>query len=224
VLFPFGYGLSYTMFSYSNPKVSATTFRDADGISVSVDITNTGNVAGKEVVQVYVHDHKSCLARPPKELKGFAKVDLLPGETKSVTIPLDFRAFAFYHPAYKQWITEAGEFDILVGPSSADIRSAHTVSLQSTLELPSLLNRGSTMGEWLEDPSGSQVLGPILQQIKAGLQANFGGAEGADIGFDPMDFLKDMPLTDLFNFLGSALPMSPEAIVDGLLGQVHKPG
>ncbi len=112
--FPFGYGMSYTTFIYKNPKVSAVTFRDVDGLTVSVDVTNTGKVAGKEVVQVYVHDRKSRLVRPPKELKGFAKVELQPGETKTVTLALDFRAFAYYHPAYKQWITEDGEFDILI--------------------------------------------------------------------------------------------------------------
>jgi len=113
VLFPFGHGLSYTTFAYSHPQVSAATFKDVDGLTVSVDVTNTGPVAGKETVQVYVHDQKSRLVRPPKELKGFAKVELQPGETKTVTTQLDLRAFAYYHPAYKQWITESGEFEYL---------------------------------------------------------------------------------------------------------------
>ena len=77
VQFPFGFGMSYTTFEYKNPKVSAVNFKDVDGLIVSVDVTNTGKLAGKEVVQVYVHDHKSRLVRPPKELKGFAKVELL---------------------------------------------------------------------------------------------------------------------------------------------------
>ncbi len=102
VLFPFGYGLSYTTFAYSSSRVSANTFKDVDGLTVSVDVTNTGKVAGKEIVQVYVHDRQSRLVRPPKELKGFAKVELQPGETKTVSIPLDFRSFAYYHPAYTQ--------------------------------------------------------------------------------------------------------------------------
>ena len=102
----------------SNPKVSAVSFKDVDGVTVSVDVTNTGKMAGKEVVQVYVHDHKSSLVRPPKELKGFVKVELQPGETKTVSLALDFRAFAYYHPGYKQWITEDGQFDILIGASS----------------------------------------------------------------------------------------------------------
>jgi len=123
VLFPFGYGLSYTKFEYGNPSVSAHTFKDVDGLAVTVDVTNTGKFAGKEIVQVYVHDQKSGLVRPPKELKGFAKVELQPGETKSVSIRLDFRAFAYYHPEYKQWITEDGDFDILIAASAADIRT-----------------------------------------------------------------------------------------------------
>jgi beta-glucosidase len=128
VLFPFGYGLSYTTFAYSNAKVyteqgrsvSAQTFKDVDGVTVTVDVTNTGDVAGKEIVQVYVHDRQSELVRPQKELKGFAKIELQPGETKTVSIPLDFRAFAYYHPEYKQWITEDGDFDILIAASAAD--------------------------------------------------------------------------------------------------------
>ncbi len=151
-LFPFGFGLSYTTFEYKNPRFSLQTFRDIDGLTVFVDVTNTGKFAGKEVVQVYVHDQKSELVRPPKELKGFAKVELQPGETKTVSISLDFRSFAYYHPAYSQWITEDGAFDILIGASSADIRCTRTVTLQSTCELPSILNRDSTLREWTEDP------------------------------------------------------------------------
>ncbi len=220
-LFPFGYGMSYTTFDYTNPKVSSPSFRDVDGVTVSVDVTNTGQVAGKEVVQVYVLDHESRLVRPPKELKGFAKIELLPGETRTVSVTLDFRAFAYYHPAYKQWITEDGEFDILIGASSADIRCKKTVTLQSTLELPSILNRDSTLREWTADPRGMSVLAPHFQQINDQLLANFGGEENTQIGMDPMGFLMDTPLLGLFYFLGTSLPKSPEEIVDELLAQVY---
>ena len=220
VLFPFGYGLSYTTFDYQNPRVSSQSFLDVDGLTVSVDVTNTGKVAGKEIVQVYVRDHESELARPLKELKGFAKVELQPGETKTVSMPLDFRAFAYYHPAYKQWITEDGEFDILIGASSADIRHTKTVTLQSTLELPSRLNRDSTLREWTADPCGMSVLGPLYQQLYDQMRANFGGTE--QIGMDPMGFLMDMPLTGFFSFQGSSVPTSPEEMVDELLAKVHR--
>lgn len=218
-LFPFGHGLSYTTFAYQNLKVSADTFDDIDGLTVTVDVTNTGKLAGKEVVQVYVHDQKSKLVRPPKELKGFAKVELQPGETRTVSVALDFRSFAYYHPAYKQWITENGEFDILIGASSADIRCAKTVTLHSTLALPSILNRDSTLREWIEDPRGMSVLGPFYEPMSVQMQANFGGEE--IIGMDPMGFLLDTPLAVLMHFLGGSLPTPPEAMVDELLAKVH---
>jgi beta-glucosidase len=212
VLFPFGYGLSYTSFAYSAPRVSAATFKDVDGVSVSVDVTNTGQVAGKETVQVYVHDRQSTLKRPLKELKGFAKLELQPGETKTVTIPLDFRAFAYYNPTFKQWVTEDGEFDILVGASSADIRGIATVTLQSTLDLPSVLNRESTIRDWLTDPRGKPVFDPVWQMM----QAQMGGTFGEDdLG------LIDLPLMVILRFQESALPMPATEIVDGLLAQVH---
>jgi beta-glucosidase len=221
-LFPFGYGMSYTTFDFQNPQVSSQTFRDVDGLTVSVDVTNTGKVAGKEVVQVYVQDHKSRLVRPPKELKGFAKVELQPGETRTVTMPLDFRAFAYYHPAYRQWITEDGEFDILIGVSSTDIRYTKTVTLQSTLELPCILNRESTLREWTEDPRGMRVLAPFYQQMSDQLRANFGGKDNEQIGMDPMGFLMDTPFVGTLHFLGSSfMPTSPEEMVDELLAKVY---
>jgi beta-glucosidase len=220
VLFPFGYGLSYTSFKYSNLRVSAQTFKDVDGLKVSVDVSNTGKLAGKEVVQVYVHDRKSGLVRPPKELKGFAKVELQPGETKTVIIPLDFRAFAYYHPGYRQWITEDGEFDILVGSSAADIRIVQTVQLQSTLELPSLLKRSSTVREWLEDKRGQAVLLPMVQQMTSQVQTILGNEDSEGIGMDLSGFMMDMPFIDMLYFFGDRLDSSPEEIVDGLLAQV----
>ncbi len=221
VLFPFGYGGSYTTFAYSGLRVSSKTFRDVDGITVSVDVTNTGSVAGKEVVQLYVHDQKAAVVRPPKELKGFAKVELQPGETKTVTMALDFRAFAYYHPAYGCWVTESGEFDILVGASSADIRCAETVSLESTVDLPCILNRESTLREWLEDPRGKPVFEPFFNQMLAGMRATFGGGdEDSEIGMDVMGFLLDMPLRDVLEFQGDQLPASADDIVAGLLQQV----
>jgi beta-glucosidase len=220
-LFPFGYGMSYTTFDYQNPKVSSQTFRDVDGLTVSVDVTNTGKMAGKEVVQVYVQDHKSRLVRPTKELKGFAKVELQPGETTTVTVSLDLRAFAYYHPAYRQWITEDGEFGILIGASSTDIRCTKTVTLHSTLELPSILNRESTLREWTEDPRGMSVLAPLFQKIIDQMGANFGGDDGEQIGMDPMGFMMDMPLMGLLHFLGSSMPTSPEETVDELLAKVY---
>ncbi len=117
-LFPFGYGLSYTMFEYRHLILDTT----GDTIRVSVDVQNTGYRAGKEIVQVYVRDVQSRLVRPEKELKAFTKVALEPGETKTVTLTLDQEALSYYDPAVKRWVVEAGEFEVLVGSSSRDIR------------------------------------------------------------------------------------------------------
>jgi beta-glucosidase len=222
VEFPFGYGMSYTTFAYQNPQVSAKTFKDVDGLTVSVDVTNTGKLAGKEIVQVYVHDRKSRLVRPPKELKGFVKVELQPGETKTVSVDLDFRAFAYYHPGYKQWVAEDGDFDILIGASSAEIHFIQTVNLQSTQELPSLLRRESTLREWTEDPRGVRVLASFMTDISAQMNEMLGGDGSQFIGMDPNGFLMDMPLPGLFHFVGSSFTESPEDIVDDMLAKVHK--
>ncbi|MCB0040032.1 MAG: glycoside hydrolase family 3 C-terminal domain-containing protein [Caldilineaceae bacterium] len=224
VLFPFGYGLSYTTFAYSNATVSAATFRDVDGVTVSVDVTNTGSVAGKEVVQLYVHDRKSKLVRPFKELKGFAKVDLEPGETKRVDIALDFRAFAYYHPGYAQWITEDGDFDLLIGASSADIRATVSATLQTTLDLPSRLDKESTVQDWMDDPRGRAVFEPTFQLMMAQMAQAFGGGDGNDdgaIGMDMTGFIMQMPLASILGFQEALLPMPADVIVEGLLHQVH---
>jgi beta-glucosidase len=230
VLFPFGHGLSYTTFAYSNPKVSAQNFKDVDGVTVTVDVTNTGKFAGKEIVQVYVHDQQSGLVRPEKELKGFAKVELQPGETKSVSVKLDFRAFAYYHPEYKQWITEDGNFDLLIAASAADIRHTLTVTLESTLKLPCILDKESTIREWMADPRGKAIFGPMYAQMEAEARKLFGsgdneryGTETA-IGMDVMEMFNDMPLVSVLMFQKDALPMHPEDLVAGLLAQAHQVG
>jgi beta-glucosidase len=224
VLFPFGHGLSYTSFAYDNPRVSASSIKDVDGLTVSVDVTNTGGMAGKEIVQVYVRDHESGLMRPEKELKGFAKVALEPGETKSISIDLDFRSFAYYHPRYRQWITEDGDFDILIGASAADIRCSLTVTLESTLELPCLIDRESTIREWLADPRSSVVLMPIYEQIQARSRELFGTGDDEDASMDLMAMLGDMPLVSVLRFQQRALTMPADEMVDGLLMQLHGKG
>ena len=223
VPFPFGYGLSYTTFAYSNPKLSATTFNDGDGLTVTVDITNTGEVAGKETVQVYVHDQQSGLSRPQKELKGFAKVELSPGETKTISIPLDFRAFAFYHPEHKQWITESGDFDILIAASVADIRHTLTATLQSTLNLPSILDKESTLREWAVDPRGRVVFEPVLRQMNEMSRRTFGGeGDEESMGVDIMEMLMDMPLLSVLLFQQRMWPKPADEMVSDLLAEVHK--
>lgn len=122
-LFPFGHGLSYTTFAYDNLRLSTETLAAGETLTVTIDVTNSGTRAGQEVVQLYVRDPRASLARPEKELKGFTKAALEPGETQTVRLPLDMRALACYNDARAAWVAEAGEFEVLVGASSADIRA-----------------------------------------------------------------------------------------------------
>ncbi|MEN4041662.1 MAG: glycoside hydrolase family 3 C-terminal domain-containing protein [Anaerolineaceae bacterium] len=222
VLFPFGYGLSYTTFAYSNARLSAAAFKDVDGVTVTVDVTNTGKVAGKEIVQLYVHDQKSSLARPEKELKGFAKVALQPGETKPVSIHLDFGAFAFYHPEHKQWITESGEIDLLIAASAADIRHRLTVTLEATQQLRCVLDKESTIREWKADRRGNIVITPVLQKMEETSRQAFGGDGASEgIGMNMMEMFLDMPLLSVLMFQQSTLSMPAEDMVAGLLMQAY---
>jgi beta-glucosidase len=118
-LFPFGYGLSYTTFAYKNLSVSPASA--SGNVEVHFDVTNTGNRAGAEVAEVYVGDRHSSVPRPAKELKGFSKVTLGPGETKQLSVTLDRRAFAYYSVKKHDWAVDPGDFDVYVGRSSAQI-------------------------------------------------------------------------------------------------------
>ena len=134
VAFPFGFGLSYTTFEYSDLKVSADSIKDTDTVTVSFKVKNTGDVDGAEVAQLYINDVESTIYRPVKELKGFKKVFLRAGEEKEIEIVLDKRAFAYYNVNLGDWHVESGEFKILVGASSRDIKLEATVNVESTVE------------------------------------------------------------------------------------------
>ncbi len=121
-LFPFGHGLSYTEFEYGDVKLNKRSMRKGGKISVTVPVTNTGSVAGAETVQFYVADIEASVDRPVKELKGFAKLYLEPGETKTAAVTLDESALSFYDAAAQSWIAEPGRFRVIVGASSEDIR------------------------------------------------------------------------------------------------------
>src|ERR1700735_4491055 len=123
-LFPFGYGLSYTKFDYSNLKVSADGMGSGKPIEVCLQVRNSGARAGAEVAELYLHyEGHSSVDRPVQELKGFQRVNLAPGESKTVHFTLDKNATAFYSTAKKDWVTEPGQFDVLVGASAGDIRA-----------------------------------------------------------------------------------------------------
>lgn len=141
VLFPFGYGLSYTTFEYGNLHLDQEELTGKEALTVSFSVKNKGDVAGKEVVQVYVEPQNPTAYRPIKELKGFEKVSLQPGEEKSITLVLPPRAFAFYNSEIHDWQVESGSFHILVGASSRDIQLKAEVQVASFQEDVSIPDR-----------------------------------------------------------------------------------
>ncbi|WP_432661863.1 glycoside hydrolase family 3 C-terminal domain-containing protein [Wukongibacter baidiensis] len=218
VQFPFGYGLSYTNFEYSNLTVSSDEFRDVDGVDVSIDITNTGKVTGKEVVQLYVSDTECSLARPIKELKAFEKIELEPGETKTVSFELYMRDFAYYHPKHKEWITEDGEIEIMIGRSSKEICQSKKVNLISTIEPPCTLDYNSTVREWLEDKKGREIIESLSSKIMN--NRDFKNlSEGSEV--DVWKAAQDTQLIFLLRQLSWSLPLVPDMIMSRLLTQVH---
>ncbi|GAB3250531.1 glycoside hydrolase family 3 C-terminal domain-containing protein [Kineosporia babensis] len=207
VAFPFGFGLSYTTFEISDVVVAVADPAAAKAV-VSAVVTNTGDRDGSEVVQIYVGDPKASVDRPVRELKAFAKVHLAPGEKRTLTFELGERDFAFWSP--KGWLVEPGEFTIDVATSSRDF-AAHEVI---TLEVPSVvpdLDADSTLGDWLEHPTGAAV----LHEHMANQDAPTTAAMFADEHMRTM--VASMPLRALLSF-GSSV--DSKAVVADLLAQV----
>ncbi len=156
VLFPFGHGLSYTTFEYSDLQLNRSKISEDETLTATLKVKNSGNMTGKEIVQLYVRDIESTAFRPEKELKGFVKVELAPGEETKVTIELNQRAFAYYNTDLKDWHVESGTFEILVGTSSRDIHLSATVEVTSIHPAASTGDRDRLAG-YFNFPKGIPV-------------------------------------------------------------------
>ncbi|OWA37890.1 glycosyl hydrolase [Saccharibacillus sp. O16] len=169
-LFPFGYGLSYTTFAYSDLKLSASQADADSGLEVSVKVSNTGKVTGKEIVQLYVRDVESTVDRPERELKGFEKVELAPGESANVTFTLDRRAFAYYDVETKNWRVESGTFELGVGGSSRDITLTAEVQIEGDAPIFEPVHRNSLIGDLMQPGRLTPDKKAILEDfLKGGL-------------------------------------------------------
>ncbi len=158
VRWPFGHGESYTAFAYSDAQVQVKNGR----ILASVQVTNTGSRTGKEVVQLYVEDQTGCVSRPPKELKGFEKLELQPGQTGTVRFELDERSLSWYSPS--GWYAASGQYRLLFAHSSRDVRACVEFNWQSSRCLPMTVHRNTTVGALLADPRTAAVLEPLLKE------------------------------------------------------------
>jgi beta-glucosidase len=162
-LFPFGFGLSYTTFAYTGIKASTSSIKDSDDLTVEVSVKNTGPVAGKEVIQLYLREQHPLVLRPEKELRAFQKVALSPGEEKTVTFRLSKRDFAYYDTAVRTWSVRSGDFDILAGGSSRDLPLKATVAVQATDIRYPQLTRTSMLKDFQNHPKGRAFYGELLE-------------------------------------------------------------
>jgi len=217
-LFPFGYGLSYTSFEYSNLSVDKKEMKDTDTVSVHVTVKNTGDRAGKEIVQLYIQDVESRVIRPEKELKGFEKVALQPGEEKTVTFTLDKRSFAYYNVELKDWHIETGDFRILVGKSSRDIVLSETIHVESTVHIPLKVHRNTTVGDLLSDP----VLAPVTKDMLAKFGEQNPLMNSRDVDAETAEMMaammKYIPLRAIVNFSQGAFT---EEMLEGLIKHLN---
>ena len=196
VAFPFGFGLSYTTFALSDLAVTTrgSVADDSLAATVTVTVTNTGDRDGAEVVQVYITDVASTVARPARELKGFAKVSLAAGASEQVSVQLDQRAFAFWSVVHGRWAVEAGDFVIAVGPHSRDLPLSETITVDApTLAVP--LTRDSTLQEWMGDPMGRTLIERAVQN----------GQPATVLEDELIEVIGNMPMSTLANFGGMSL-------------------
>ena len=215
VLFPFGYGLSYTEFAYSNLRLSAQSMLDTDTLTVEVDVTNVGSIPGKEVVQLYMAPPKADVIRPVRELKGFEKVSLAPGETKTVRMTLDQRSFAYWNTEIHDWFVVSGNYEIQIGRNASDTVLAQCVTVTGTKALP----RRYTADSIIMDLDEKALV--KLQSGMAAMQSVLGGGdaqpEGAISAEMMMAMMRYMPLRSLMSFGGMTLET-----LDSMVEQINQ--
>ncbi len=218
VRFPFGHGLSYTDFEYVDLWLSSNEISDEETVTATVTVKNVGSRTGKTVVQLYVSDVQSTPIRPVRELKGFEKVELRPGETKQVTFTLDKRAFAYWNQEIHDWHVETGLFKIEIGQSSRDICLEETLVVNSTVELPKKYSMDSIVMDIMDDPVAAEALQPLMSAIKDTLMPGDAGEAANEAITDDMSMamLKYMPLRGILSFGGGNVEL-PSGIA-GLLG------
>ena len=220
VRFPFGYGLSYTGFSYSNLRLNRETLAQGDSLQVLVDVDNTGLRAGKEIVQLYVQAPKGNVPRADRELRAFEKVPLEPGQTKTVSFTLNKRDFSYWEERIEDFYAPGGSYVILIGASSVDIRLRKAVLLEAPEALPLHVDIDTPLGDILAVPKYAAVLQPVIDMAMHAISP----AEGT-AGIMPPEALaamfKEMPLRGIEMFAGD---MVQPGMIEDLAAQLRMMG
>lgn len=203
VRFPFGHGLSYTSFVYSDLSLSKYSIRDTEGVTVSVTVKNTGSMAGKEIVQLYVSDRTNTVQRPVRELKNFAKIELQPGEEKTVKMKLDKRSFSYYEPKIHGWFTPSGMYEIQAAASSRDIRLSTSLEVISEDVLPLELDWNTTIQELMQNQKTRPVIQPLVEEEMKNMQVEVKEGDAALEAISPemsIRMFESSPLRSYRNF------------------------
>lgn len=219
VLFPFGYGLSYTTFEYSNLKLSKAKMYDDEELVVSVDVTNTGDREGKETVMLYVADVESTVVKPAKELKGFEKVSLKPGETKTVTITLDKRSFAYYNTEIHDWYVEAGDYRIIIAKSVEEETISDTVYVEPKNPIKKHYDMNSLVGDLLADEKTAPIIKKLSDRYSMTEMSSKEDESGTEAVSKEMGdaMMKYLPIRGFIRFAGDRFTLSEvEAVIDEL--------
>jgi len=212
VRFPFGHGLSYTTFAYSNLRLSAASMDDRETLAVTVDVTNTGGMVGKEVVQLYVgpKERDDRVIRAPKQLMGFRKVSLQPGETKTVSFTLEKRAFAYYNTQISDWYVLTGGYQIMVGSSSREIALEAEMMVSSTVKLPVRADINTTVRDILRMDGGRELIAKLT--VNSPVYGNMDASpEPGTIEFMLYNMLPDMVIR-MVRMLGDRPDLSLEEL------------
>lgn len=217
-VFPFGHGLSYTQFAYTQLRLNRKELSDGEELEVSCRVTNTGRVAGREIVQVYVGRVDSLVPAPVKELREFSKIHLEPGETKEVAFRLGKRAFAYYNMALGDYYVPDGQYQILVGASSADIRLWDTVRVRPEKPWQPEVTRNTILRDILESPQWSAIFSEKYAQIQPYLPF---GLDKMDLEREPFAraLLNNMTLHSLASYVGEHLR---DEEIDALVDQMNR--
>ncbi len=202
VNFPFGHGLSYTQFEYSDLILDKTAMTDTDVLTVSVKVKNTGSQAGKAVVQLYVCDTESTVRRPVRELKGFEKIALNPGESRTVSFTLDKRAFAYWESKIHDWFVESGNFRIEIGESSREIRLCETVQVTGTRDIPFTIDKNTPIAKLMKHPKGAAFIQQMLARSSGSRPSSESQASAMGEGSEALmkSMMEETPLGSLVSY------------------------
>ncbi len=220
--FPFGHGLSYTTFAYSDLQLDKKEMTDKESVQVSVKVKNTGNRAGKTVVQLYVEAPETEVIRPVRELRGFEKIFLEAGEEKTVTFILGERAFAYWNTLIHDWYAEEGTYKVMIGENADQMCVGEEITVHPTKELPKTYSLNTCLGELMRDPKAQAVMAPFMQ----GMAQNDAATDMAEANANDQSgvvnqemmaaMMEGMPLRQLLSFVPGIKREMLEQIVDAL--------